>query len=47
MIREAVWLTENLGRSGFIKHITKTDEDPRLRIKSFAIINLRSVSTKL
>ena len=27
--------------------IISTDEDPTLRIESFAIINLRSVSTKL
>ena len=27
--------------------ITSTDEDPSLRIESFAIINLRGVSTKL
>ena len=47
MIREAVWLTKNLGRSGIIKHITKTDEDPSLRIESFAIIHLRGISTKL
>ena len=27
--------------------IMRTDEDPSLRIESFAIINLRGVSTKL
>ena len=26
-------------------HIISTDEDPRLRIESFAVINLRGVST--
>jgi hypothetical protein len=28
-------------------HIISTDEDPGLRIESFAVINLRGVSTKL
>jgi hypothetical protein len=28
-----------------IKHIISTDEDPGLRIESFAVINLRGVST--
>ena len=28
-------------------NIISTDEDPSLRIKSFAMINLRGVSTKL
>ena len=28
-------------------HIVSTDEDPSLRIKSFAIIDLRGVPTKL
>ena len=27
------------------KHIISTDEDPGLRIESFAVINLRGVST--
>ena len=30
-----------------IFNILRTDEDPSLRIKSFAIINLRGVSAKL
>ena len=30
-----------------IYNIISTDEDPSLRIESFAIINLRGVSTKL
>ena len=29
----------------FICHIISTDEDPGLRIESFAVINLRGVST--
>ena len=29
------------------KYIINTDEDPSLQIESFAIINLRGVSTKL
>jgi hypothetical protein len=28
-----------------IRHIISTDEDPGLRIESFAVINLRGVST--
>ena len=29
----------------YAKHIISTDEDPGLRIESFAVINLRGVST--
>ena len=29
----------------YIAHIISTDEDPGLRIESFAVINLRGVST--
>jgi hypothetical protein len=32
---------------GLPKHIISSDEDPGLRIESFAVINLRGVSTKL
>ena len=32
---------------GFISRISQTDEDPSLRIESFAIINLRGISTKI
>ena len=35
------------GRVNSNSRIISTDEDPSLRIESFAIINLRGVSTKL
>jgi hypothetical protein len=31
--------------SSSVQHIISTDEDPGLRIESFAVINLRGVST--
>ena len=35
------------GRVNSYSRIINTDEDPSLRIESFAILNLRGVSTKL
>ena len=35
------------GRVNSNNRIISTDEDPSLRIESFAVINLRGVSTKL
>ena len=36
---------KNIGNYIIIIHIISTDEDPGLRIESFAVINLRGVST--
>jgi hypothetical protein len=33
------------GSSSVLHHVISTDEDPGLRIESFAVINLRGVST--
>ena len=42
IINQSIFLWKHL-----LAHNISTDEDPRLRIESFAIENLRDVSTKL
>ena len=42
IINQSIFLWKHL-----LAHNISTDEDPRLRIGSFAIVNLRDVSTKL
>ena len=43
----ANWIQILVCLRGGYNHIINTDEDPRLRIESFAVINLRGVSSKL
>jgi hypothetical protein len=41
----SIIIINNKNMSIIIIHIISTDEDPGLRIESFALINLRGVST--